>query len=38
VVHFEASFTKELDSDTGLEYMYQRWYSPETGTFMNSAP
>jgi RHS repeat-associated protein len=30
--------TKELDGDTGLVYMYQRWYSPETGTFMSSAP
>jgi RHS repeat-associated protein len=30
--------TKELDGDTGLVYMHQRWYSPETGTFMSSAP
>jgi RHS repeat-associated protein len=30
--------TKELDGDTGLVYMYQRWYAPETGTFMSSAP
>ena len=30
--------TKEYDGDTGLVYMYQRWYSPETGTFMSSAP
>jgi len=30
--------TKELDGDTGLVYMYQRWYSGETGTFMSSAP
>lgn len=30
--------TKELDGDTGLVYMHQRWYSPETGTFMRRAP
>jgi RHS repeat-associated protein len=30
--------TKDLDGDTGLVYMYERWYSPETGTFMSSAP
>jgi RHS repeat-associated protein len=30
--------TKEYDGDTGLVYMYQRWYSAETGTFMSSAP
>jgi RHS repeat-associated protein len=30
--------TKEYDGDTGLVYMYQRWYSAETGTFMTSAP
>jgi RHS repeat-associated protein len=30
--------TKELDGDTGLVYMHQRWYAPETGTFMSSAP
>jgi len=38
VVHLRVSFTKELDGDTGLVYMYQRWYSGETGTFMSSAP
>jgi RHS repeat-associated protein len=38
VVHFKSSFTKELDGDTGLVYMYQRWHAPETGTFMSSAP
>jgi RHS repeat-associated protein len=27
--------TKELDGDTGLVYMYQRWYAPETGTFIS---
>jgi RHS repeat-associated protein len=30
--------TKEYDGDTGLVYMYQRWYSAETGTFMSCAP
>jgi RHS repeat-associated protein len=30
--------TKELDGDTGLVYMHQRWYAPETGTFMSPAP
>ena len=29
------SFTKELDGDTGLVYMMQRWYFPETGTFVS---
>ena len=30
--------TKEFDGDVGLVYMYQRWYMPETGTFMSRAP
>lgn len=30
--------TKEFDSDIGLVYMYQRWYSPELGIFISSAP
>jgi len=30
--------TKEFDDDIGLVYMYQRWYSPELGIFMSSAP
>ena len=38
VVHLRVSFTKELNGDTGLTYMYQRWFRPETGTFMSSAP
>ena len=38
VVHYGHSFTKEYDGDSGLVYMYQRWYSGETGTFMSSAP
>jgi RHS repeat-associated protein len=38
VVHLRHPFTKELDGDTGLVYMYQRWYSPETGMFMRRAP
>jgi len=29
---------KDYDGDSGLVYMYQRWYSGETGTFMSSAP
>jgi len=29
---------KDYDGDSGLVYMYQRWYSAETGTFMSSAP
>ena len=27
--------TKELDGDTGLVYMFQRWYFPETGLFIS---
>lgn len=30
--------TKEYDMDTHLVYMYQRWYSPEQGVFLSSAP
>ena len=30
--------TKELDSDTGLVYMYQRWYLPKVGIFVSMAP
>lgn len=30
--------TKNTDPDTGLVYMYQRWYLPETGTFLSKAP
>jgi RHS repeat-associated protein len=30
--------TKEFNGDTGLTYMYQRWYLPETGTFLSKAP
>jgi len=29
--------TKKLDSDTGLVYMYQRWYLPEAGIFVSKA-
>jgi len=38
VVHLRVSFTKEYDGDSGLVYMFQRWYSAETGTFMSEAP
>jgi RHS repeat-associated protein len=30
--------TKEYDGDSGLVYMYQRWYQPELGVFMSQAP
>jgi len=30
--------TKNTDPDTGYVYMYQRWYNPETGTFLSKAP
>ncbi|MDK2973486.1 MAG: hypothetical protein PWP23_3241 [Candidatus Sumerlaeota bacterium] len=30
--------TKETDGDLGLVYMYQRWYMPETGTFLSQDP
>jgi len=30
--------TKAYDVHSGAYYMYQRWYSPETGTFMSNAP
>src|SRR5690606_26143592 len=30
--------TKNYDSDVELVYMFQRWYLPETGTFLSSAP
>ena len=38
MVHLRDSFTKEFDGDTGLVYMMQRWYFPETGTFVSHAP
>ena len=37
VVHLRVSFTKELDGDTGLVYMYQRWYLAEAGIFVSKA-
>jgi RHS repeat-associated protein len=30
--------TKEWDGDVDLVYMYQRWYMPETGGFIERAP
>jgi RHS repeat-associated protein len=33
-----AHNTKEIDPRTDLTYMYQRWYNPETGTFLSRAP
>ncbi len=30
--------TKEIDGDTGLTYMYQRWYQSELGMFASEAP
>lgn len=30
--------TKELDGETGLVYMWQRWYSPESGMFVSTSP
>jgi RHS repeat-associated protein len=30
--------TKNYDGDSGLIYMYQRWYQPELGTFLSQAP
>ncbi len=33
-----AHNTKEIDGLTDLTYMYQRWYAPETGTFLSRAP
>jgi RHS repeat-associated protein len=33
-----AHNTKEIDGDTGLMYMYQRWYVPEYGQFMSRSP
>jgi RHS repeat-associated protein len=30
--------TKEYDGDSGLVYMFQRWYQPELGIFLNQAP
>lgn len=38
VVHLRHPFTKEYDGDVGLVYMYSRWYSPEAGLFMATAP
>jgi hypothetical protein len=38
VVPLRHFFTKECDGVTRLVYMYQRWYAPETGTFMSSTP
>ena len=32
------SFTKELVGETGLVYMYQRWYLPEVGVFASRSP
>jgi RHS repeat-associated protein len=33
-----AHNTKEIDGLTDLTYMDQRWYAPETGTFLSRAP
>src|SRR5690606_40089373 len=33
-----AHNTKGYDADVELVYMYQRWYLPETGTFLSRAP
>jgi len=30
--------SKEYDGDSQLVYMYQRWYTPEMGSFLSSAP
>ncbi len=30
--------TKEFGGDSGLVYMYQRWYMPELGIFVSQAP
>ena len=33
MVHLRHYFTKELVGETGLVFMYQRWYLPEVGVF-----
>jgi len=38
VVHLRHSYTKEIDADAGLTYMYQRWYDQTTGRFASVAP